>query len=114
MIQLGKKLTPEALAAMTRNTIVEGGAINADVMSEFERQLKERLDKIPGAALKKAISDSVRETATKSLVDAEEWQVKTIVDKSFNEITQALGMRAPPEPARPAYTPAPRSSYGGK
>ena len=117
MIQLGKKLTPEALEAMSRNTIVQGGAIDNDVMSEFERLLKERLDKVPGGALKKAIGDSVRETATKSLLNAKESQVKKIVDKSFNDILESMGMRAPPAAAEPApsFAPAPRrSSFGGK
>jgi hypothetical protein len=116
MIQLNKKLTPEALEAMSRNTIVQGGAIDNDVMSEFERLLKERLDKVPGGALKKAIGDSVRETATKSLLNAKEAQVKKIVDKSFNDILESMGMRAPEPPREPpAFAPPPRrSSFGGK
>lgn len=114
-IYLKKTITPEALAAMSRNTIVEGGAIDADVMTKFNKVLADRLAKIPNATLKKAVEESIRETATNQLVKATPSTVEKIVDDSFAEITKALGI-APPKPApapEPAWTPPPRRS-GGK
>jgi hypothetical protein len=114
-IKLKKSLTDEALAAMSRNTMVDGGAVDKDVMAQFEKVLKERLDKIPNATLKKAIDESVRETATDKLMKATPAQVTKIVDDAFDDITKQLGIKPapPPPPPQPTYTPPPRS-YGGK
>lgn len=112
-IYLKKSITPEALAAMSRNTMVDGGAIEANVMEKFTKVLQERLDKIPNATLRKAIDESVRENSIDKLVKADVSQVEKIVDDSFNEITKALGIAPKAPPAPPAYTPPPRT-YGGK
>lgn len=114
IIRLKKSITPEALAAMSRNTMVDGGAVDKDVMEKFLKLLKERLDKIPNETLKKAVEEAVREKAMGKLMTATPKEVDKIVKDSFDEINKSLGA-APKKPRAPRKKPAPRyPSYGGK
>lgn len=111
IINLKKSLTDEALAAMSRNTMVDGGAIQPDVMQKFNQELKSRLDRIPNNTLKKAIEESVRENATEKLMKASVSQVPAIVETAFDDITKQLGFKKEPPPPPPAPPP---QRYGGK
>jgi hypothetical protein len=115
IINLKKTLKPEDLAAMTRNTMVDGGGVDKSVMEKFNQLLAERLEKIPSQPLRKAIDEAVREKAMGKLLDATPKQVDKILKDSFNEIAQSLGI-AEPKPKKPAApkAPPPSSSSGGK
>lgn len=113
LIKLRKSITPDALAAMSRNTIVEGGAVNAEVLKAFQKLLNERLEKISNEPLRKAVEEAVREQALEKLLTATPKQVKKIVDDSFNDITKALGA-TPKKPRAPRKRTATPRYYGGK
>ncbi len=113
LINLKKTLTDEALAAMSRNTMVDGGAINTDVMQRFNQEMKTRLDKIPNAVLKTAIEQSIRENTTNTLMKATVSQVPKIVEDAFDAITEQLGIKKAPPPPPPPPPPK-RSTWGGK
>ncbi len=113
IINLKKSLTPEALAAMSRNTMVDGGGVNREVMEKFQQLLDERLAKIPNDNLKKAVEETVRQNATDKLMHATPKQVDKIVRDSFNEISKSIAAPAP----KPKKKRKPRVSYpswGGK
>jgi hypothetical protein len=117
LIKLKKTLTEEALTAMSRNTLIDGGGIDKEVMEKFLKLLAERLEKIPNENLKRAIDESVREKAMEKLMTATVKDVDKIVKGAFDDIVQALGV-APKKPRAPRKKPAaPRSpswGYGGK
>lgn len=118
MIKLGKSITKEALEAMSRNTIVEGGAVNADVLKAFDDTLALKLVSMKNATLKKAVADAVKDDALEKLLQANVAQVPAIVEQSLQKISKDMGIAVSTpvnQPAaRPAYTPSPPRSYGGK
>ena len=116
LIRLKKTLTEEALTAMSRNTLIDGGGVDKEVMDKFLKLLGERLEKIPNENLKKAIEEAVREKAMEKLMTATVKDVDKIVKGAFDDISKALGL-APKKPRAPRKKPAssyPSWGYGGK